>query len=28
MARGPLVDCIGKVPLTEFLGVVIIFSNS
>lgn len=28
MARGPLVDSIGKVPLTEFLGVVILFSSS
>lgn len=28
MARGPFVGSVGKGPLTEFLGVVILFSNS
>lgn len=27
MARGPFVGSVGKGPLTEFLGVVILFSN-
>lgn len=27
MARDPFVGSVGKDPLTEFLGVVILFSN-